>query len=196
MDEIVPGIVSWETHHEGIGYPIRSHWLVGEKVVIDPRVPEGGLDAFADDPPEHALLSNRHHHRHAARFRERFGTAVRCHEAGMHEFGEGEEVEPFAFGEAWNGVTAVEVGAICPEETALHAPARSALAIGDAIVNHGELGFVPEQYLGDDPEGVKAAIRAAARRLLDLEWTHLLLAHGDPIVDDGKARLAEFLDRG
>lgn len=193
MNEIAPGVMSWETHHEGIGFPVRSHWLVDEKVVIDPRVPDEGLDAFAESPPEHALLSNRHHRRHAARFRERFGTVVHCHQAGMHEFDAGEEVEPFAFGATWNGVTAVEIDAICPEETAIHSPARSALAVGDAIVNHRELGFVPDQYMGEDPEAVKAAIRAAAEGLLDLEWTHLLLAHGDPIVDDGKARLAEFL---
>lgn len=194
MDEIAPGVVSWETHHEGIGFPVRSHWLVEEGIVIDPRVPDGGLDAFADDPPEHALLTNRHHHRHAARFRERFGTTVHGHQAGMHEFDAGEEVEPFAFGATWSGVTAIELDAICPEETAIHAPARSALAIGDAIVNHGELGFVPDQYLGDDPEGIKAAIREAARNLLELEWTHLLLAHGDPVVDAGKERLRAFLE--
>lgn len=193
MDEIAPGVVCWETHHEGIGFPVRSHWLVEEGIVIDPRVPDEGLDAFAESPPEHALLTNRHHHRHAGRFRERFGTTVHGHQAGMHEFETGEEVEPFAFGATWNDVTAVEVDVICPEETAIHAPARSALAIGDAIVNHGELGFVPDQYLGDDPEGVKAAIREAAQGLLDLEWTHLLLAHGGPIVDAGKERLRAFL---
>jgi len=196
MEEIAPGVRSWETHHEGIGFPVRSHWLVGEGIVIDPRVPEKGLDAFEEAPPAHALLTNRHHLRHAVRFRERFGTVIRCHEAGMDEFGGDEEVEPFAFGESWCGVAAVELDAICPEETAFHSKERGALAIGDAIVNHGELGFVPDQYLGDEPDGVRAAIRAAARPLLDLAWEHLLLAHGDPIVGEGRRRLEAFLKAG
>ena len=44
----------------------------------------------------------------------------------------------------------------------------------------------------DNPEETKAALRDAYRRLLDLDFDHLLLAHGDPVVTSGKQALRTF----
>ena len=44
----------------------------------------------------------------------------------------------------------------------------------------------------DDPEETKAGLRKAYRRLLDLDFDHLLLAHGDPVVTSGKEALRAF----
>ena len=42
----------------------------------------------------------------------------------------------------------------------------------------------------DDPEQTKEGLRAAYRRLLDeLEFEHLLLAHGDPVVGSAQEEL-------
>ena len=57
----------------------------------------------------------------------------------------------------------------------------------------GELTFVPEQYM-DDPERTKEGLRAAYRRLLELDFDHLLLAHGDPVVGGAQAKLKEFAE--
>ena len=46
----------------------------------------------------------------------------------------------------------------------------------------------------DEPEQTKAGLRDAYRRLLALEFDHLLLAHGDPVVGHGKEALQAFLD--
>ena len=49
------------------------------------------------------------------------------------------------------------------------------------------LGFVPDGLLGDDPEGVKAGLRAAYARIADeLEFEALLLAHGGPMASGGR----------
>jgi len=56
----------------------------------------------------------------------------------------------------------------------------------------GPLGFVPDRFM-DDPEGTKAGLRAAYERLIDLDFDLLLLAHGDPVVEDAKTELGEFL---
>ena len=56
----------------------------------------------------------------------------------------------------------------------------------------GEIGFMPDGLLGEDPEQV-AAITDAVRGVLDQEFERLLLGHGDPIVGGGHDALAEFV---
>ncbi|MGH3927049.1 MAG: hypothetical protein ACRDTT_29980, partial [Pseudonocardiaceae bacterium] len=119
MDEILPGVFHWTTHHEGIGARVHSYCLEDADggVLVDPGVPEEGLDWFQDRGTPHGiLLTNRHHYRDSGRFAEVFGSTVRVHAAGMHEFTKGEAVTPFEFGEALpNGFLAVGVGVLCPE---------------------------------------------------------------------------------
>ena len=81
----------------------------------------------------------------------------------MHEFEGGPEVRGFGFGEeVAPGIEALEVGAICPDETALLIRDPGALLIADGIVRYGgELRFVSDWLLGDDPEGVKRGLREA-----------------------------------
>ena len=42
----------------------------------------------------------------------------------------------------------------------------------------GELAFVPDSLMGDDPEGVRRGVTAALRALLDHDFDALLFAHG------------------
>jgi hypothetical protein len=141
------------------------------------------------------LLTNRHHYRSSALFVERFGVTVHCVREGMHEFRGGEQVEPFAFGdELAGGVIAYAVGAICPDETALHIPARDALALADGAVRWragGPLAFVPDRFM-DEPADTKEGLRESYRRLARLDFQHLLLAHGEPFVGAGRKMLAAF----
>jgi hypothetical protein len=46
----------------------------------------------------------------------------------------------------------------------------------------------------NDPARDTAGLRAAYERLLELEFDHLLLAHGNPIVGDANERLRAFLE--
>lgn len=196
MNEIVPGVLHWKKHHPNIGTEVSSYYLVEERVLIDPMEPEEGLDALRESgEPEAILLSNRHHYRDTAKFVEAFGCSVHASRPGMHEFDSGEPVEPFDFGdELPGGVRAYEAGAICPDDTALHVPARSALSVADGVINYGGLGFVPEEHLGDDPESVKRAIRESYAALLELDFDNLLVAHGDPVVGGAKDALREFVE--
>ena len=147
--------------------------------------------------PEHLLLTNRHHDRDAWKLRDAFGCAVHCVRNGLHELEGRGPVEPFEFGdELPGGVVAFEVGVICADECALHAPAHRALACADGVVrwpDDGPLRFVPDDLM-DDPEQTKAGLREAYRRLLDLDFDRLLLAHGDPIVRGAKDELFAFVE--
>lgn len=196
MQEIAPGLWHWTARHDQIGIEVSSYYLLPERVLIDAMVPAEGLDWFDDHgPPGQVLLTNRHHDRHAWRLREAFGCTVHCIRNGLHELEGRGPVEAFDFGdELPGGAIALEVDAICPDETALYIPAHRALACADGVVRwsgRDELTFVPDEYM-DDPEQTKAGLRDAYRRLLDLDFDRLLLAHGDPVAAEGKAALRAF----
>jgi hypothetical protein len=195
VEEIAPGIWHWAAPHPRIKSAVHSYYLPAERVLVDPIAPEDGLEWFAEHgPPTDVLLTNRHHYRSSASFVERYGVTVHCVRQGMHEHA-GREVEPFDFGdEVCSGIVAHEVGAICPDETAFHVPAHRALALADGAVRWepgGPLVFVPDRLM-DDPKRTKERLRARYRRLAELDFEHLLLAHGEPFVGTGRETLATF----
>jgi hypothetical protein len=59
----------------------------------------------------------------------------------------------------------------------------------------GPLVFVPDFLIADTPDEVarvKRGLGDAYRRLCELEWDALLLAHGQPVLDDARAKLLAF----
>lgn len=196
MDEIAPGLWHWTAPHDHIHSDVSSYYLAEAAVLIDPMIPAEGLAWFEQHgAPEHILLTNRHHDRESWRLREAFGCTVHCIRNGMYELEGRGPAEPFEFGdELPGGVVVHEVDAICPDETAMYVPSHRALACADGVVrsrDSGRLAFVSD-YLMDDPEETKEGLRAAYRRLLELDFELLLLAHGTPVVDDGKGALRAF----
>jgi Metallo-beta-lactamase superfamily len=197
MEEILPGVLHWTAFRDTIGADVHSYWHEPSGTVLDPMVPLEGLEGFDGRRVERVVLTNRHHYRQADAFRERFGATVHCHEAGLHAFGASAGVQGFAFGdELAPGVRALEVGVLTPEETAIHLDGGGgALAFADAVIrgNHGELGFVPDELLGDDPQAIRAGLRAAFARLArEHEFDALLLAHGEPMRAGGRSALLTF----
>jgi len=196
--EIAPGLWHWSARHERIHADVSSY-LLDDRVLIDPMVPPEGLAWFeSHGPPEHVLLTNRHHDRDSWRLHEAFGCTVHCIANGLHELQGRGPVEPFDFGdELPGGIVAYEVDAICPDETALFVPAHRALACADGVVRwpgQDGLTFVPDQLM-DEPEQTKACLRDSYRRLLGLDFDLLLLAHGDPVTADAKRALRAFVDQ-
>jgi hypothetical protein len=196
--EIAPGVWFWTARRETIGSDVSAYYLEAERVVIDPMIPQDGLEWFeAHGAPEHALLTNRHHDRDAWRLSEAFGCTVHCISNGVYELEGRGPVETFDFGdELPGGIFVHEVDAICPDETALHIPRHRALACADGVVrwrSGDRLQFVPD-YLMDDPEQTKQGLRDAYRRLLELDFDLLLLAHGEPIVGDAHEGLRRFVE--
>ena len=140
------------------------------------------------------LLTNRHHRRSSLEARERFGATVHVPEAGMQDW-QGEPVAAYEPGDelAGGAVTAYEVGAICPDESAFHIPSVSALAVADGVVRYeDDLRFVTDALM-DDPEGTKRGLKDAYARLVDeLEFDNLLVAHGQPIAGGAREALRTF----
>lgn len=197
MREIAPGIFHWRTFHQPIGANVSSYYVEPAGIVIDPKVPEGGLDELPGRPQQ-VVMTTGLHTRDVREVADAFGIPVRAPREAQERLGDrlaidqpyrgGEEIAP--------GVTAVEIGRLCPDEYALHIDAeKGAVAFADALTRYGDaLGFFPDDLLGDDPQAVKDGLRQALGGLLTRDFDHLLFAHGEPMAGGGKAALREFLE--
>jgi hypothetical protein len=199
MEEIAPGIFHWTALRTTIGARVSSYYVEPAATLIDPMLPEDGLEAFDGlEPPRHTILTTRHHFRESDRFAERFGCVTLCSEPGLHEFeGTDRQVRGFRFGdEVAPGIVAIGTDSISPDDTTLHiAHGGGALAFADGLVRSrgGPPGFVPDGLMGDDPAAVKEGLRNAYRGLLERDFEHLLFAHGDPLVGGGRSALSDFV---
>lgn len=189
MEEIAPGVWHWKAFRKTIGSDVSSYYLAEERVAIDPMLPPEPPEWFR---PEHAILTCRHHSRDAWKL----GLAPWVVAQGAHELEGRGEFRTYEWGdELPGGVLAHEVDALSPDETALYTPAHRALAVGDSLIRweaDGPLDFVPDRFM-DDPERDTAGLRAAYRRLLELDFDLLLLAHGNPVVGDAKKQVRELV---
>ncbi len=187
MEEIAPGLWHWTALRESIRNEVDSYWLERERVLIDPMLPPEGTARLAERPPEHVILSCRHHDRDAWKLRDEFGCTLHVVASGAHELEGRGPFETFSWGdELPGGLIAQEVDAISPDETALYIPAHRALAVADGVVRwpgQPGLSFVPDAFM-DEPEQTKAGLVAAFLRLLELDFDLLLLAHGGPSTKD------------
>jgi hypothetical protein len=196
MREVLPEIFHWTAFHEGIRKPVSSLYVAESATLVDPMLPDEGVEWFASNPPERILLSNRLHYRKSALFVEAFGCRVFCHRAGLHHFTGGADIEPFSFGdEVAPRITAREIGSICPEDSCFFIDrADGALAFADGLISttDGAIGFVPDGLMGDNPQEVRRGVRNSAANLLDLDFDYLFFAHGPPIEGGGKQALKAF----
>jgi hypothetical protein len=199
MRELIPGLFHWTARHPNIGQDVSSHYLRDAATVLDPLAPAEGIDAVAElGPVEHVVLSCRHHDRDHAAFVEQFGADFHVNENGTHEY-PGEEAKAYAIGDTVvPGITAVANGPIAPDDSVLRLDVEGgALLFADSLLTaEGELSFMPDSLLGDDPDQVRADITAALQELLDTqEFDHLLFAHGEPIVGGGREQLEAFVQK-
>jgi hypothetical protein len=191
--EVLPGVLHWTARHPTAGLESGSHYLVDEGILIDPIASPEGLDWFDDKGIEEILLTNRHHRRSAFDLQDRLGAAVRAPRTGMHGL-PADRVQPYDFGDELSaGIRPHGISETWPDETALEIPGHRAVAIADGVINYDGLGFFADFLLGDDPEAEKTRLRDGFARLAaEVDFDHLLLAHGRPIVGDGPEQLRRF----
>ncbi len=196
MNEIIDGVFHWKAKHPNIGFDVDCHYVAGSRTAIDPLLPEKGIEWFAERGVERIVLSTRHHLRHAPEIAERFGCPILCHESGLYEFEDGPDVTGFAFGDRLaDDVVALEMDSISPDDTVLRIEAGGgALLFADSVIHYGALGFVPDNLIGENPDEVKRGIRERCTALLDEDFEHLLFAHGEPLLGDGREALRAFAE--
>jgi len=198
MDEILPGIHHWTAHHDEFGTRVSSYYVEPAGALVDPVVPEEGLDAFNGlATPQQVVLTRARHFRDSDTFREAFGCVVRAAAPARDDL-EGRDVRPFWFGdEVAPGLTAIEIGVIAEDETALHiAHGPGAVAFGDALVHPlaAPIAFPADDDLGAHPVRKKQGLKDAFGGLLLRDFDALLFSHGEPVPGDGKAALRRFVE--
>jgi glyoxylase-like metal-dependent hydrolase (beta-lactamase superfamily II) len=208
MREVLPGVYRWELPHpdwtpedaeEGQGWDeVVASYLVETDdglVLVDPLVESDdwdALDARLSQPPN-VLITIFWHTRSAQAIAERYpGTVVWAHEPAAHLVQErGVEPRPFVPGAALpGGFEAVAVGRAF--EVAYFLRDRGALIVGDVLLGtpDGAARLFPASWLRGDYEAVRDGLRAS---LLQLPVEHLLLTHGEPVLERGGAALADAL---
>lgn len=191
--EVLPGVLHWTARHPSARLESGSHYLVEEGVLIDPIAPPEGLEWFDGRQIGEILLTNRHHTRSAFELQDRLGVTIRAPRTGMHEL-PADRVQPYDFGDELGfGIRPHAISETWPDETALEIPGHRAVAIADGVINYDGLGFFADFLLGDDPEAEKQRLRDGFARLAaEVDFDHLLLAHGTPIIGDGREQLRRF----
>lgn len=192
LTEVIPGVLHWQSPHPNIGVDVSSYLLLDTGTVLDPMLPEGEGPEWLGHPVQRVILTVRHHGRSA----DQFDVPILAHRSGLHEFeGSGLDVSGYEAGaELAPGITALPFGRICPDDAVLKLDlGPGVLAFGDGLIHYGDLGHPPDQYLGDDPEAIKADIVEGLVPLADEEFDVMLFAHGTPVAGGGKALLQEFL---
>ena len=194
MQQIIPGVFHWTGENQS-GSQVSSYWIEPAAAVIDPTMPEGGLDAFPGRP-ERVLLTSGHHLRSSQAFVDHFAIPIRALPQAVRHVGDAAVVEAVEPGqELAPGIVGVPVGSLSQDEGALHiAHGAGALALADAVNHNSEgLSFFPDRLLGDDPEAVKQGLREELARLAtSYAFQALLFAHGTPIASGGPAVLERF----
>src|SRR2546430_17047548 len=96
--DVLRGFFPWAPFREPIGAPVSSYFLEPAGVVVDPKVPEDGLDALPGEPRQ-VVLTTGLHHRDAPRFAEAFGIPVRASVPARDRLGDALAVETHHDGE-------------------------------------------------------------------------------------------------
>ena len=160
--EILPGVFHWTALHESIGVCVSSYYVEPVGALIDPLVPDDGLDAFAGlERLQQVVLTSAHHARHANRFAAAFGCAIRASREAAQRLGDSLDVRSYSHGdEIAPAITAFEIGKLSGDEGALHvAIDDGTIVFADGLNRYGDtLGFFADELLGDDPASVKIGL--------------------------------------
>jgi hypothetical protein len=197
IHEVLPGVLHWTARHPTARIESGSHYLVEEGILIDPIAPPEGLEWFDGRAIGEILLTNRHHTRSAFDLQDLMGATMRAPRTGMHDL-PADRVQPYDFGdELAAGIRPHAISETWPDEAALEIPGHSAVAIADGVINYDGLGFVADSLLGGDPEAEKQRLREGFARLAaEVDFDHLLFAHGAPIIGEGREQLRRFAVAG
>ena len=185
-------------------------------VLIDPLVPAAGapdrerfwsaLDADVErlGLPVAVLLCNRYHVRSAQEIRERYassrGSGVWAHDETREYLPEGVVTKFFRSNDILpGGIQARSASALNPDETIFWIASRGTLVIADAVIGagNGELRISPPSWAAEGPPGrdrYDREFKSQIRALLELPIRRVLVAHGDPVLTEGRAALKLALE--
>lgn len=193
LQEIVPGLWSWSSLHEEwkVDFSCCAWKGTDGLVLIDPVELDSSCQARLEQVarPIAILLTNQNHERDADAFRRRYGIKVHVHRDAVP----GIEITPDEFfcdgAIVPGGLKVVHLPGTCPSESAFFSDANGGMVLAGDVVMNGKDGlvFLPDDYCQDGKLN-----RVSTRRLLDLQFETLTVAHGKPISPNARAQLARL----
>jgi hypothetical protein len=198
LREVAPGLWYWTARHPDWGGATDWPEEVGcvgyrtdeRAVLIDPLLPRDDESAFWDFVdgfalPVEVLLTAAWHRRDAQTVAERYGTTVWAHERARHRLD-----FPTRSGALPAGVEGFTPDGDLEGQVAFYVPKHEALVVAEFFVGTGGgLELCPSPTLRN-----LEAFTRSMRTLLDLPIERVLVAHGEPVLSDGRRRMAEALD--
>src|SRR5438128_1785756 len=94
MREVLPGVFHWTAFHKPIHAWVSSYYVQRAGVVVDPKVPEEGLEVLPG-APQQVLLTSGHHDRDAQLFADAFAIPIRASREAAEYLGDTLAVEVF-----------------------------------------------------------------------------------------------------
>lgn len=204
--EIAPGLWRWTGYHEewkeGVGCVYVE--TADGVVLIDPLVPPENSEHFRRALDRdvaraggdvHVLVTVFWHTRSAAAMVERYGARVWAPARGKAAVARraGAVSDPFGPADLLpGGIEAFRTARAA--EVVYWIPAHRALVPGDVLLGDGAGGvrMCPESWL---PKGLThAELAESLRPLLELPVERVLVSHGEPVLEDGRAALAAALE--
>ena len=161
-----------------------------------PLAREALAELTAGRTPAGIIVTNGNHARAADAFRRRWkvplaSTAEAAADAGL----EVDQLIPAEGGPVLcDAFRAISLAGGAVGEVALHrADGEGVLIVGDAIINLPSypLGRLPDKYCANPRE-----LRRSVSRLLDLPFSKMLFAHGEPVLSRAHERLSAALNVG
>jgi len=217
--EIAPGLWRWTAPHPdwkpSAGGPDGWERDVGcvyceagsAILLVDPLVPSDeeererfwrALDRDVERVgPPHVLLTCFWHLRSAEDVLGRYpGSRLWAHEDGFPQLGAtaAAVTDPIRTGvELPGGAAAIDAG-VGAGEVVYWLPSHGALVPADVLLGTADGGVrvCPDDWLDNGLTGDD--VRRALRRLLDLPIDRVLVSHGEPVLEHGRAALAAALD--
>ena len=196
-----------EWHPGEFGSEVASFALSAgaELVLIDPLLPpepDGVLDLIAErlGARLEILITIPYHVRSSEQIRDRFRAEAKItiwgHPAcrkrladpgGFRTFEPGDDLPA--------GATAHRIGKPRRFETPLHLPSHSALAFGDAVAEvDGALRVWSESSVDEEVRRFyRDRFNPTLEPLLELDFDRVLITHGQPVLQDGRAELERAL---
>jgi hypothetical protein len=194
VEDVVPGVWHWLVKDDRIGAWSSAHAVSSDEgtILVDPLPLEAEALAGLGDVTAICITAGTHQ-RSAWRYRRELGARVyapalsrQVEEEPDVRYGDGDRLP--------GGLVAVFTpGAGTTQHTFVLARDQGGIAfVPDLLTNYPDRGlaFVEEEHLHDPEE-----MRRSVRKLLDLPFTVLCLAHGRPIREAPKEAIRDLLAR-
>ena len=199
MKRILPGVHAWSVYNENKGLDFNGHLVANEEgcVLIDPpsMTEEQLQETESLGPPNAIVITNCHHTRDAMAFAARWRALILLPEMDAEAIpGDVRLGGIYRNGDRLpSGLLAVALAdQKSPGESALLLESADAIILGDALIGKppGSLSMLPPDKYADP-----AAARKGLRRLLEHQFSGVLVGDGVSLPEKGRAALEEFLSR-